>query len=87
MQLPKLHYIAMSGNRGCIPDYCQAFDNRGDAIASLIQLFELSPRGKHVANLKTYGYTSFEKGIEYGAEYAEIIKCSCANKNIHNGDE
>lgn len=85
MTLPKLHYIAMSGNNGCLPDHCNAFRNRSDAIQSLIDIFEFRPYGNKATELKTFGYVTLEK-YTYGAEYASVEKCDCNNMKIHNDD-
>lgn len=84
----KLHYIAISGAKGCLPDYCQSFAARKDAIDSLVALFELAPRGKFTQQLETCDYVSFPKHLFAGADYAEIQKCACDNPSIHNdGDD
>jgi hypothetical protein len=88
--MESLHFIAMSGDRGCLPDYCHAFLNRKDAVESLIELLELRPHGNFAEDLRKFGYTDLQKdnfGIKVmGAEYAEIQKCSCSDFSSHNED-
>jgi len=81
----KIHFIAMSGDIGCIPDSCHAFTNRNDAIQYLIDALELSPHGKKTTHLRKFGYTDLEK-YTFGAEYASITKCDCNDMKIHNDD-
>ena len=80
-----LHFIAMSGDRGCIPDSCHAFLQRHQAIDWLIELLELRPHGTNAEDLRKFGYTSLQK-YAFGAEYAEIQKCSCSDFSSHNED-
>ena len=36
-----IHYIAMGGEHGCMPDNCSAYDNFEDAINGLNEIYEL----------------------------------------------
>lgn len=78
------HHIAMSGSYGCIPDNVVAFEKRMDAVYHLINLFELPVYGRKADHLRKTGYTDL--GGDFGADYAEIVRCTCENIEIHNGD-
>ena len=76
-----MHYVAMSGMRGCIPNSCHAYDKRNEAIADLVDTFNL--HGIRAFDLLRYGYTALVLSI-HGAEYAEIVECNCDNPEVHN---
>ena len=77
----KSHYIAMSGSYGCIPDNIATFERKADAIYHIICTFELALYGRKADDLRKTGYTDL--GGDYGADYAEIVKCNCSNSEIH----
>ena len=74
------HYISMSGEHGCLPDHCQCYDNHRDAVADLVDLFELGRR--RAAELRRTD--SLELGPRFGAEYCEIMECDCDDPDRHN---
>jgi hypothetical protein len=80
----KSHYIAMSGSYGCLPDNVAVFERKSEAINHIINTFELPINGTKADNLRKTRYTNL--GRDYGADYAEIVKCECNNIGIHNGD-
>lgn len=80
---PRVHYIAMAGIVGCLPNYCDVFWSSNDAFESLVQLHELSKRGSYYADLKRRNYVHLLLS-KHGNEYAEIIECSCLTPWIHN---
>lgn len=86
MPLSEIHFIAMFGKKGCMPDYTYASGNRDKAINNLIEILELNSYGKFAKELRTYSYTSLPKHLFGGADYAEIKKCDCPDRNIHNED-
>jgi hypothetical protein len=76
-----IHYIAMSGMRGCIPNDCHAFKTRSDAIDYLVELLGLP----HKLKQEIKDYTIVDLALKkYGAEYAEVISCNCNNMEVHN---
>ena len=81
----KLHYIAMYGDRGCLPDGCHSFDDRTSAIKWLVATLDLPPHGNIATKLHDFGYAEMMK-YEYGAEYAEIKKCDCDTPEVRNDD-
>lgn len=84
-----MHYIAMSGSYGCIPDHCEVFETLTDAVEDLVQLFEL---GKDRAiRLRDNRHIQLElspvernQGRHFGAEYCEIHTCACDTPEIHS---
>ena len=90
----KQHFIAMSGTFGCIPDNIAAFPNYSEAVQHLIDVFDLPPYGKKAKGLRECGYVVLDEDggpnsseiREFGADYAEIQKCTCGHIEIHNGD-
>ena len=77
----KEHFITMSGSYGCIPDNIATFERKADAIYHIICTFELALYGRKADDLRKTGYTDL--GGDYGADYAEIVKCNCGNSEIH----
>lgn len=84
-----VHWIAMSGEKGCLPDHCEVFATRKSAIDDLTNLFELgSTRRKRLAR---DGYlelvlSPIEKlqDVVFGAEYCEVQPCACSNPAVHS---
>jgi hypothetical protein len=78
------HYIAMGGDRGFMPDNCQAYDTRESAIDGLDNLYELSREQLKV--LTHYGDTNLKR--EQGGSYCEVSECDCPRPWEHGeGDE
>ena len=92
--MSKEHFIAMSGTFGCIPDNITTFPTYSEAVQHLIDVFDLPPYGKKANELRECGYVTLDEDggpnsseiREFGADYAEIVKCECNNIGIHNGD-
>lgn len=80
----KVHFIAMSGSYGCIPDNIAAFEKRTDAIKHIINLFELPVYGCKADHLRKTRYVDL--GGDFGADYAEIVKCNCGHIEVHNDE-
>jgi hypothetical protein len=74
----------MSGSYGCIPDNIATFERKADAIYHIIYTFELALYGRKADDLREVGYADL--GGDYGADYAEIVRCTCDNVEIHNQD-
>src|SRR6266404_7398863 len=89
--LPRVlpHYIAMSGQHGCLPDHCEVFESNKDAVQDLVQLFELGRT--RAARLRKDSYLELipnpieeKQGEDFGAEYCEIAVCDCDNPLVHS---
>jgi len=80
----RTHYIAMSGDHGYMPDYCDVYPTADSAARGLAQLFELGKT--KAAELKRNGYLEFNKRRYgwYGAEYASIDACNCDDPGQHS---
>lgn len=77
------HYIAMSGEHGCLPDHCAAYDTAGDAIEDLCQLFELGRRRRQELRQNWI----LELSPRDGSEYCEVVLCDCPEGlSAHNDD-
>ncbi|MBD3261582.1 MAG: hypothetical protein GF334_07870 [Candidatus Altiarchaeales archaeon] len=74
------HYIAMVGLYGCLPNSCDVYKTKKDAIESII-FIQGTKRG-YIGNLRKHGYTDMDLN-EFGNEYAEIIECDCDEPHIH----
>ena len=82
--MSKEHFIAMSGSYGCLPDNVMVFERKSEAVNHIINTFELALYGRKADNLREVGYADL--GGDYGADYAEIVRCTCDNVKIHNQD-
>lgn len=82
---PAKHFIALSGDHDCIPDYCQAYVTRQEAVDSLAEMFDLGRTRK--ARLAHDGYLELSKQRGDGAEYAEITACDCGQPWQHGDDD
>jgi hypothetical protein len=89
--LPRVapHYIAMSGHHGCLPDHCEVFESRKDAVEDLTQLFELGRTRKARLHRDSYleltaSPIEVAQGHSFGAEYCEIETCDCDNPLTHS---
>lgn len=78
----KTHYVGMVGIGGCLPSFCDVYENRKQAIESLADICELSKRQR--MELKKFGITDLKKN--QGNEYAEIVKCNCSEPGEHQDD-
>ena len=84
------HFIAMSGPHGCLPDHCEVYRTRSEAIQDLAGLFELGRT--RVAQLRANNYlelirTPIEQAQfldDFGAEYCEIQTCDCSDPSAHS---
>lgn len=78
------HYIAMSGDYGCIPDYCESYDTLRDAASGLCQVFDRpTSQGKMYRTLLRDRYIDLNPRKD-GASYAEIDECNCDDPNDHS---
>ena len=83
------HYIAMSGNHGCLPDHCEVFETADDAVNDLVEIFELG-RTRRATLARTWYLPLIPTAVEirqdvcFGAEYCEIMSCGCATPSIHS---
>jgi hypothetical protein len=67
------HYIAMSGEHGCLPDNLEIHSSLRDAVDSMTAMFELSRR--KAQELRRTGY--LELTPKDGAAYVSINECDC----------
>lgn len=75
----KTHYIGMNGSYGCLPDNCFAVSTLRDAVQSLAETLELSRR--QVQELRRNRIV--ECSHSQGADYAEIVECTCNAMEQH----
>lgn len=68
------HYIAGSGEYGCLYDQFSAYESLRDAVEGLAQIFDLGRTRK--AKLKVYRYLNMNQRQD-GADYCEITECKC----------
>ncbi len=81
----KTHFIAMSGDHGCIPDHCAVYPDIDSAVSDLVDMFGLGRT--RAARLKADRTLELKPGIgedEFGAQYCEIQTCNCDNPAIHD---
>jgi hypothetical protein len=73
------HYIAGSGEYGCLYDNAAVLPTKGDAIDFLCDLFAEDNRGVRT-NLRSQSYAD----LENGADYCEIAPCECDCPEAHD---
>lgn len=78
-----LHYIAMSGAAGCIPEHCEVYDDLEAAVADLAQMFDMSIA--RAGRLREARFVNLPEGI--GADYAQIAECECDTPQIHSDSD
>lgn len=72
------HYIAQSGSHSCLPDFCDVFQRREEAVNTLASLHELSGTQKRV--LRQDGIVR----LTFGADYAQVTACECGHPQLHS---
>lgn len=80
MKKQLLHYIAMGGEHGCLPDNCSAYRRKGDAVEGLDDIYELSRRQK--ISLRQFGIVELRRS--QGGAYCEISECTCDSPWEHD---
>jgi hypothetical protein len=81
----KTHFIAMSGDHGCIPDHCEVYPDYDSAVSDLVDMFGLGRTRK--ARLHSGKYLELVQGIgedDFGAQYCQVTKCTCDNPASHS---
>ena len=72
-----VHYVAMSGMHGCLPEVCESHGDRQSAVHSIADVVGL---GKHKrAHLSRDGYVELPPW-----RYVEVIECDCGNPRDHD---
>jgi hypothetical protein len=74
------HYIAMSGDHGCLPDHCEVYPTVTGAENDLIGLFELGAKRARVVRVDQYLELNPRRD---GASYCEIQVCDCPEPWVH----
>lgn len=70
----------MNGSIGCLPDNCEVFTRKSDAIDYLADLFSEFRGVKR--DLRTIGI--WYNPSKYSLEYCEIESCDCDIPSIHS---
>jgi hypothetical protein len=84
MPVKNLHWIGMNGSRGCMPDFCAAYDTRSAPVEELANHLELTDAQRK--ELDDVGIV--ECVPDQGAAYAEIQECNCDKPWEHTeGDD
>lgn len=78
------HFIAGSGEHGCLYDSCHVYRTYKDAVDGLAETFGLG-RSRRL-RLGSDGYLELNPGRD-GAEYCEITACTCATPWIHDENQ
>ena len=84
--MAKIHYIAMAGLRGYLPNYCEVYPSVEDAIASLLFLHEIQPGRTEEEDLVQSGFAGLDLQ-EHGNEYMEVLPCFCDSPQDHSEHE
>jgi hypothetical protein len=79
--MAKAHYLAMSGSPGFIPDCCEMFDSREEAVSDLVKFLELTAEQEN--RLRAWDFTTCDP--MQGAGYCQVLECECATPEIHSG--
>lgn len=77
----RVHYIEMSGDRGCTPDQFASCDSYDEAVDTLATIFNLTP--VKIARLRKDWYLELNPRRD-GASYCEITDCDCDDPDSHN---
>ena len=80
------HYIAMSGMRGCLPDFVHCSESLDEAISAVAEVHSLGRTRR--ARLREDRFITLDAGPipnadPLGAEYVEIQSCNCGSPQIH----
>lgn len=77
-----IHYVAMSGMHGYLPDYVSCYGDLNSAAGAMTFMFELDSQASYRKLVNT-GYLELNPKTD-GAEYIEIIECNCSNPKEHD---
>ena len=77
----KVHYIAMGGTYGCLPDNCAALPTLTGAVEELATIYELGSARQRT--LRRNRYLDLDNGRD-GGDYCEIVECDCGDMECHN---
>jgi hypothetical protein len=77
----KVHYIAMGGLHGYLPNFCCALEEYEDAVQTIVQIHELGRNRERQLREDSYIELNLKRD---GNEYAEIVSCDCDTPEIHN---
>lgn len=80
---PKVHYIAIAGLKGCLPNYCTSHDTAQSAYSDLLDIHNIDFLSSIASELSLYGYADLDLTI-HGNEYAEVIECDCDDPSQHD---
>lgn len=75
-----MHYIAMSGLKGCLPLFLSVHDDPISAADDITELHDLDLHLFATLRDKSYVDLSINK---HGAEYASVTECSCQHPEHH----
>ena len=82
---PRTHYIAMGGLRGCLPNFCDVYWDRNDAIEYACFIHDIGPYSKFRKQLKKFGFADLDLG-KHGNEYMEVAECHCLEPWVHSDE-
>jgi hypothetical protein len=75
----KQHWILMYASAGCLPDYIDVYERKGDALESARTIFEISRREQR--ELARDGYLTREEWVLYSLQ---LTDCDCDTPWIHS---
>ena len=84
MEEGKLHWIAMAGVHGCIPNYLDCYEAHDHAVEMLRQLHDLGPMQR--MELKRFSFLLLNLDRD-GNAYCSIDSCSCITPELHSDNE
>ncbi len=97
-----MHFIAMAGLHGCIPNHCEVFPSFPEAVGDLAELHNLGPRRRaqlwqaRYLELEPHPHVASHKGDcpcavcsrePDGNEYCEIQECFCMHPEAHSDSQ
>jgi hypothetical protein len=81
------HWIGMAGLRGYMPNYCDVWQTKEDAIEGLLFIHDDAligpPRVKTA--LRRFEFVEIDLH-KWGNEYLEIMPCNCDEPWVHSED-
>ena len=79
----RVHYVAMAGLHGCIPQHCEVYKTYNEAVDDLASLHDLGRRRRR--SLRRNGYLKLDVCRD-GNEYCEIRECDCQEPQAHSSE-
>jgi len=81
MESKQVHFVAMAGLHGCLPNYCDYYETYNNAVEGLAQIHELGRDRTRILKRDSYLELNIRRD---GNEYCEIVNCDCDIPELHS---